>query len=410
MILSLDKEKRTRRPFVLTQISSLLSVVAGSMMFMLFPWLAIQLTGSAASAGVLISVSNIPSLILSPVMGSIVDKFGRRKTGIIIEIATGLVTLLIPVVGNNWVMTLPTLIILGTIRATIGSGSGTARKSFVPDVARIAGLSLERANSIQEAVFASGFAIGPAVASFCISWIGIYNTFYVVAAVCVLSGLVMIPIKAYEHKEDHEDEKNVFKFAIEGFTILFKTPSVFIMMAGSMTLAMIYLPTEMVVLPTYFNERGDAQGLGLLISAMAAATVVGALSFERVAAKFKYSTVYKFAILGVAGSMIPMSFLPPYWVMILFGFILGAVWGPITPLLNTVIQRKIPPSKRGRVFSLEMVIWGGGPMVSMIFAGMAVDGFGVQPVYMFLAFVVLAAGLLISFSKYTDEINTADFS
>jgi MFS family permease len=409
MILNLDNEKTTRRPFVYTQISSLLSVVAGSMMFMMFPWLAIQLTGSAASAGVLVSVTAIPGLLLAPILGSIVDKFGRRKTGIIIEIATGFVTLLIPFVANTWTMTLPLLIILGTIRSTVGSGSGTARKSFVPDVARIAGLSLERANSIQEAVFASGFAIGPAVASFCIGWMGIYNTFYVVAAVCVVSGLFMVPIKAHEHKEDHEDEKNLFRFAIEGFTILFKTPSVFIMMAGTMTLAMIYLPTEMIVLPTYFNETGNAQGLGLLLSAMAAATVLGALSFERISMKLQYSTIYRLAILGVACSMIPMSFLPPYWVMILFGFVLGGVWGPITPLLNTVIQRKIPPSKRGRVFSLEMVIWSGGPMISMIFAGMAVDNFGVQPVYIFLALFVTLSGLLITFSKYMKEINTADF-
>lgn len=380
------------------------------MTFMMFPWLAIQLTGSATSAGILISITAIPGLLLAPVMGSIIDKFGRRKTGIAIEIITGLVTLVFPIVGNNFTMTLPLLIILGAIRSTVGSGSGTARKSFVPDVARVANLSLERANSIQEAVFASGFAIGPAVAAFSIGWIGIYNTFYIVAAFCIVSGLFMVPIKAHEHKEDHEDEKNLFKFALEGFTILFKTPSVFIMLAGVMTLAMIYLPTEMIVLPAYFNTTSNPQGLGLLLSAMAAATVFGALAFEKLSKKFQYSTIFRIAILGVAGSMIPMSFLPPYWVMIFFGFILGGVWGPITPLLNTVIQRKIPPSKRGRVFSLEMVIWSGGPMISMIFAGVAVDAFGVQPVYMFLAVFVTLAGLLITFSKYMKEINTADYA
>jgi DHA3 family macrolide efflux protein-like MFS transporter len=403
-------ELKTRRPFVYMQISSILSVMAGSMVFMAFPWLAIQLTGSATSAGILVSITAIPGLVLAPVMGSIIDKFGRRITGIWIEILTGVVTLLIPFVANIWVMTLPLLIILGTIRSTVGSGSGTARKSYVPDVARVAKMPLERANSIQEAVFASGFAIGPAIAAFCIGWMGIYNTFYVVSALCVVSGLFMIPIKAHEHKEDHEAEKNLFKFALEGFTILFKTPSVFIMLAGIMTLAMIYLPTEMIVLPAYFNSTDNPQGLGLLLSAMAGASVFGALAFERLARKFKYSTIFRIAMLGIAGCMIPMSFLLPYAAMIFFGFILGAAWGPLMPLLNTVIQRKIPPSMRGRVFSLEMVIWSGGPMISMIFAGVAVDAFGVQPVYMVLAGVVTLAGILITFSKYMKEINTADFA
>lgn len=384
--------------------------MAGSMTFMMFPWLAIQLTGSATSAGVLVSITAIPGLLLAPVMGSIIDKIGRRKTGIWIEIVTGLVTLIFPLAANIWTMTLPLLIILGTIRSTVGSGSGTARKAFIPDVARVAKLPLERANSIQEAVFASGFAIGPAVAAFCIGWIGIYNTFYLVSALCIISGLFMIPIKAHEHKEDHDEEKNLFKFAVEGFTILFKTPSVFIMLAGVMTLAMIYLPTEMIVLPAYFNSTDNPQGLGLLLSAMAAASVFGALAFERMAKKLNYSAIFRIALLGIAGCMIPMSFLLPYGFMIFFGIILGAVWGPLMPLLNTVIQRKIPPSKRGRVFSLEMVIWSGGPMISMIFAGVAVDAFGVQPVYVFLAAVVTLAGLLITLSKYMKEINTADYA
>ena len=198
------------------------------MVFMAFPWLAIQLTGSATSAGIMISITAIPGLLLAPVIGSIIDKFGRKKMIIIIEAACAIVSALIPFVSGLWVMTLPILITIGLVRSTVASGSNTARKSFVPDVARVGGYSLERANSIQEAVFASGFALGPAIAAFCIGWIGIYNTFYIVSAFCVISGLFMVPVRAHEHKEDHEDEKNLFKFAIEGFTILFKTPSVFI--------------------------------------------------------------------------------------------------------------------------------------------------------------------------------------
>lgn len=410
MTLSSVKEKKSITPFVLTQISSMVSVISGSMVFMAFPWLAIQLTGSAASAGILVTITSIPGLLLAPVIGSIIDKFGRRKVGIYIEYLTAGATLLIPLAAGFWQMTLPLLVAVGFIRSTFSAGSGTARKSLVPDVARVAGLSLERANSIQEAVFASGFAIGPALASFCIGWFGIYNTFFVVSLTCAIAGFVMHFVKVHEYKEDHEDEKNLFKFAAEGFRILFKTPSVAILLAGVMTLAMIYLPTEMIVLPTYFEGEGDPQGLGILLSSMAFATVIGALAFERLSKKFQYSTVFRIAILGIASGMLPMSFLPPYFVMVFFGFVLGLTWGPITPLLNTVIQRKIPPSKRGRVFSLEMVIWSAGPMISMLLTGIAVDSFGVRPVYLVLALAVVTAGILITTSKYMKEINTADFA
>jgi MFS family permease len=397
-------------PIVMTLASSMLSVVSGSMVFMAFPWLAIQLTGSATSAGAMIAITSIPGLLLAPVVGSIIDKFGRRRVGMIIELLTALVTLLIPIASGMWEMTLPLLIAIGLIRSTVVSGINSARKAFMPDVARVAGLSLERVNSIQEAVFATGFAIGPALASVCIGLFGVYNTFIVVAAFGFVAWALMFFVRVEEIIEPHEEEKNLFKFAMEGFKVLGSTPSVAIMLAGVMTLAMIYLPTEMIVLPKYFNGTGNAEGLGFLLSAMAAATVVGALAFERLSKKFKYSTIFRIAILGVAISMVPMSFLPPYWVMIFFGLILGVTWGPITPLLNTVIQRKIAPSMRGRVFSLEMVIWSGGPMLSMVLAGIAVDAFGVMPVYMFLAIATTTAGLFITFNKRMKEINTADFA
>jgi hypothetical protein len=63
---------------------------------------------------------------------------------------------------------------------------------------------------------------------------------------------------------------------------LAQNPGVMVMMAAVMTLAIIYLPTEMVVLPAYYNLLGDPEGLGLAISVGAAASIIGALGFEQI--------------------------------------------------------------------------------------------------------------------------------
>jgi MFS family permease len=90
--------------------------------------------------------------------------------------------------------------------------------------------------------------------------------------------------------------------------------------------------------------------------------------------------------------------------MVFFFGVLGLAWGPLLPLLNTVIQTKIPANKRGRVFALEMTIWQAGPLLTMVAVGTAVDGFGVGPVYMVLAAGVVIAGVLVSFNKYIKEL------
>jgi MFS transporter, DHA3 family, macrolide efflux protein len=116
--------------------------------------------------------------------------------------------------------------------------------------------------------------------------------------------------------------------------------------------------------------------------------------------------ILRISIIGIGLSMLPMSQLPAQWVIVAFFFTLGLAWGPLLPLLNTVIQTRIPANKRGRVFALEMTIWNAGPMVSMVAVGSAVDAFGVKGVYTALAIGVLAAAILVSTNKHMKELNT----
>ena len=399
--------KRNLAPFILLQFASITSVISGAMVFIAIPWIALEITGTSTAAGLVVSLTAIPGLLLSPVIGSFIDKVGRRNAASWSELLTVLTSVMIPIFAGFWELTLTALIGIGILRAVVAPGGSTARKSLVPDVAAAGKLTLDRANSIHEAIFASGFAIGPALATFCIAVMGSANTFWVVAGFGAVSAFFAFLIRVTEqHEENDESEKEPFYiYAVQGFKILFNTPSVLVLMAAIMTLALIYLPTEMLILPTAYNEMGDPEGLGTVVSAMAFASVFGALFFEQVHRRVSYSNILRIGILGVPLSMIPMSQLPPQWAMIGFGLILGLVWGPLLPLLNTVIQKKIPANKRGRVFSLEMTVWSAGPMISMVAVGAAVDAIGVKPIYLALALGVLVAGVLVSTNKYIKELD-----
>jgi DHA3 family macrolide efflux protein-like MFS transporter len=400
--------KRTFAPFILTQFASITSVISGSMVFIAIPWIALEIVGSAATAGLVVAITGIPGLVFAPLVGSVIDRFGRKRTAVWVESLTAFTALLIPLVDWAIGLTIPLLIAIGIVRGVVAPGGGTARKSLVPDVAEPAKMTLDRANSIHEAIFAAGFAIGPALATFLIARIGSTNTFYVVAVMGFLSALfAMLIFVTEKHEANDESEKEpFFIYALQGFKILFSNPAVFVIMAAIVILAVIYLPTEMVVLPAHFTALGDPEGLGLVISAGAAASVIGALGFEKLHKRFSYAAILRMAILGIGISMFPLSFLPSLpWMVVLY-FFLGLAWGPLLPLLNTVIQKKIPANKRGRVFALEMTIWHAGPLISMYAVGSAVDALGVGPVYLFLAAGVFAAALLVSFNRYIKQLNT----
>jgi hypothetical protein len=60
---------------------------------------------------------------------------------------------------------------------------------------------------------------------------------------------------------------------------------------------------------------------------------------------------------------------------------------------------------RGRVFSVEMTIWNAAPMITMVFTGAAVDAFGVRPVYLVIAGLVLAGAVIASTRKALNDLN-----
>ena len=394
--------------YIFVELSNITSVIAGSMVFIALPWLALEITGSAAMAGAVVALTAIPGLFLSPILGTIVDRIGRKVSAIISEGLSAFAILLIPVVHSFLEIGFVLLVLLAMARAIVNPAASTARTSIIPDIAGPARISLEGANSIHEAVFATGFAIGPAVGAAFIALIGPYDVFIVVAVFSALSSISAMLINTVEHRGDGVSETgSLLQDTALGIKTILKAPAVMIGMSFVLTLAMIYLPTEMVILPAHFNEINYATGLGILISTMAGASVFGALLFETLQKYLSYSTILKFGFIGLGLSVLVMSFIPPMPILLAAGAVLGFSWGPLMPMLNTVIQRVIPENMRGRVFGIEMTIWGAGPLLTAVAVGLAVDSVGVQPVYLFLAILVMLLSVFVSFNKANIQLDEA---
>jgi MFS family permease len=323
-------------------------------------------------------------------------------------VLAGLLILLIPILHNLFGINFWSLVAVGILRAMVSPGGHTARKSLVPDVAREGGLTLERANSIHEAIFAAGFAIGPAIAGVLIVLVGPTDVFWFTGGILILAAFFASLLKVREDKGEREKEsrtENIFTDMKLGVQAILALPTLVVLIFSILTLALVYMPTEMVVLPAYFNALNDSTSLSLIISVMAGASVFGALAFEWLDKIMGRANMFRFAMLAVSAAMIPMALLPDLWLFLVCGAVLGFSWGPMMPLLNTVIQEKVDPAMRGRVFGIEMSIWNAAPLISMVLVGWAVDSFGVGAVYMALALSVLALSVVISLLPQTSRLS-----
>lgn len=401
------------RPFVLLQASSLSATISGAATFIGTPWLALHVTHSSTLAAIVIAASAVPGLLLTPFVGGLVDRFGRRRVAFWSELFIFATNALIPIAALTVGMNLPILIFLVVFKA-ITPGGQPARKSLIPDTADHAGMPIDWANSINEAIGAAGFAIGPSVAALMIWAFDSYAAFWAAAGFSLVSSALVLMIRVTEKQEPLEgdpESSHPIRYALQGFVTLGKIPALLVVFSSFIVLAIIYIPTEMVVLPRYYQAINQPQQLGLLITTMSAFTVAGSLLFERIHKWIGYSNIVRIAGVTIGLCMIPMSLLLNYWVMLVCGAILGFVWGPMMPLLNTLIQTMVPANVRGRVFAVEIVMWNTAPLTSFILVGLALDGFGVQPVYMALAVLVFLASVAIALapqlSHLSDEYKTS---
>ena len=105
-------QKRNLTPFIFLQLANITSIISGSMVFIAIPWIALEITGTATSAGLVVALTAIPGLLAAPLVGSVIDRFGRRRIAIWSEILTVATSLMIPIFSGYWQLTLPALIVI----------------------------------------------------------------------------------------------------------------------------------------------------------------------------------------------------------------------------------------------------------------------------------------------------------
>ncbi len=387
-----------RLPFALLQVANFAGASANAMTFIAIPWLVLELTGSALSTGIVAALAAIPAIVMSPLAGLLIDRVGRAKVSILSDVLSGLSVLMIPFVAMTGRLDLWVVAAAALLGAIFDPAGYTARKTLIEPTAKASGVSLARANSLHEALFALGFALGPALGAALIGAVGTIMSFGVITVFFGLAALAVavIPPGATTVRDDGLEEPGAWwRDAIEGFRVIRADTALLVITAFIVFVDFVYMPTEVVILPTYFESSDNPWGFGVVISAMALGGVIGAYSYAPLAARFKLRTIVLTSSIASSALLFGLAFFPPVWVMAVFGLAVGMSWGPMGPLLNTLVQTRCRPSVQGRVFGAQMALFASGPPMGMVVVGGLVEGFGVVLVYPFIVSAVFLCALAL---------------
>ena len=395
---------KKRYPIILLQISNFTSGLGNSIVMITIPWLILERTDSPAFAGLVAAVSALPGILVSPIGGWLVDHIGRRAVSIGADILSSLSVAAFPIVAATFGLSNLSILLIAVLGAVFDPAGYTARKTMLTDVAKASQTDLDQLNGVHDGVMGIAWIFGPAVGAVLIATIGSVNSFWVSAGLFLIAAFAITFLrignsgKESREKAKASGEKTDHRLRI-GLKTLWNDKLLRVMSIALLILAAVYLPTEAVVLPTYFEESNNPSGLGFVISALAAGSAVGSFGYGWISARVKRKTLIRMILIGSSVTMIPMAVLPPLPFLMAAGFLLGLSWGPYNPLISSLVQERIPAHLHGRVFGVQTAVFYAAPPLGMVLTGLSVESFGVKATYMVLAGVLSITSILVLLTK-----------
>ena len=396
--------KRNYKVFLL-QFSNFTSGLANSIVMITIPWLILERTDSPAFAGLVVAISALPGLIISPIGGWLIDHVGRRAVSISADILSSLSVIAFPLFASLFGLTNLAILLIAFFGAIFDPAGYTARRTLLSDVARDTKSDLDRLNGIHEGFLGVSWIAGPAVGAWLIASVGAINSFWVSAVLFILAALSIALLRVSQVNESTNEKSEIKsdRGLRVGFVTLWQDKLLRTITIAILVIAAVYLPTESVVLPTYFENLGNPTGLGLVISALAGGSAIGAFGYGWITKRVSRRAIARFTLIGSAIAIIPMAALPPLPILIGSGFLLGLAWGPFTPLMSTLIQQRVPADQHGRVFGVQTAVFYAAPPLGMVISGLAVESFGVSTTYVGLALILSSTAILTLLTKSLRE-------
>ena len=387
--------------FPFLQVTNAASGISNGVVMITIPWLVLDLTGSAAKAGLLAALSGIPGIFISPIVGGLIDRFGRRAISMFSDVMSMISVLLFLLI--NWVgdLTYMWILVIAVLGACFDPAGYTARKALIPNAATSSGVDVDSANGRHEGIFAIGWMVGPALGAVCIELSGPMLAFGITAAMFGVATLFVFLMKVDDahgktiahHEDGHERFADSLK---SGFRVLTTDKPLLSLTISFVLLSAMYMPIEAVIFPTYFESINNPRALGSLFVSLAAGMVISSFSYGKLAARFSTKSLLRLVVLISSVAMFPMAFLPSTMWFVVLAFFAGLSWGPFNPLWNTVVQTRVQPELQGRVYGLQMSLLYAGPPIGQLMVGACVDNFGLQPTFIVLMSIFAATNVLIA--------------
>ena len=399
-----------RGPLLLILFAALTAGAGNGISLVAFPWLVLQRNGSALEASIVAMAGSLPLLVATLIAGAAVDYLGRRRVSMISDALSALSVAAVPVLALTLgveAINVAVLAALAALGAFFDPAGMTARETMLPEAAVRAGWTLDRANSVYEAVFNLAYIVGPGIGGLLIATLGGIDTMWVTAAAFGVSilAIAVLQLEGAGTPDRTSLPEGVWAGVVEGLKFVWHNKVLRTLAFVDLVATGLYMPMESVLFPKYFTDRDEPSQLGWVLMALSMGGLVGALGYAVTSKYISRRVTMLTAVLTLGLAMTAIAFLPPLPLILVLSAIVGLVYGPIAPIYNYVMQTRAPQHLRGRVVGvMGSLAYAAGPL-GLIVAGPLADSAGLHVTFLALALPMLLLGIIAVFLPALRELD-----
>jgi MFS family permease len=377
------------RVFAVLWTATVLGNIGSFMRDVASAWMVTELSPSPTAVALIQTAATLPIFLLAIPAGVLSDILDRRRFLIFVQLVLAAVSGTLLVLAQTGTLTVGYLIGLTFVGGIGAALMGPTWQSIVPELVPRA--ELKNAVALNSLGINVARAIGPAAGGLLLASFGAALTY----GVDVLSYVFVIAALLWWRRPATVDESGLSEHFLGAFKagmrytrasrelhVVLLRAAVFFLFASAVWALLPLVARQML--------GGSAGFYGLLLGAVGAGAILGAVLLPRLRARLDADGLVLLASLIAAAVMGALVLAPPQWVAVGLLLLLGVGWIIALTTLNGVAQGILPNWVRGRGLAVYLTVFNGAMAAGSLGWGLVAQQIGVP-----MALLAGAVGLAL---------------
>lgn len=362
------------RDFRFFWFGQLISVTGSQMQLVAINWHVYMLTRSAAALGLVGLVRVLPIILCSLIGGVFADAINRKRLMMVTQTTMLVSAASLALVTAHGLSSVWPIFLLTAISSAATAFDNPARQALLPSL--VPARDFPNAVTLSFIVFQVAMIVGPVLAGLLLGVAG-PAVVYALNALSFIAVIVSLALMQASGEVAAAGETAIsFASLIEGLRFVWRTP--IIVQTMTLDFAATFFASATALLPIFAADilRVGARGLGFLAAAPAIGAILIGTAIARIRRWWRPGALIIISVIVYGAATLLFGLSRNFWFSMLMLALTGAADTVSSVLRQTIRQLVTPDHLRGRMTSVNMIFFMGGPQLGEFEAGVVAEFVG----------------------------------